>query len=88
MKAVFSKTAGQKIVVSNVGGVLTNQAPITLRNQTRDIKSIEDLNDVSEIEVVAGATLVYNPDNDKYEVRLLTGNDVDIETFDLDGGLF
>lgn len=88
MKATFTKAIAQKIIVSNVGGVLTNQAPITLRNQSRDIKSIEDISDVSVIESIAGATLIYNPLNDKYEVRLMTGNDVDIDTFDLDGGLF
>lgn len=88
MKATFTKAVAQKIVVSNVGGVLTNQAPITLRNQSRDIKSIEDIGDVLPIEVIAGSTLIYNPLNDKYEVRLMTGNDVDIDTFDLDGGLF
>lgn len=88
MKATFTKAVAQKIIVSNVGGVLTNQAPITLRNQSRDIKSIEDIGDVLPVEVVAGSTLIYNPLNDKYEVRLMTGNDVDIDTFDLDGGLF
>lgn len=88
MKASFTKAIAQKIIVSNVGGVLTNQAPITLRNQSRDIRSIEDIGDVSVIEALAGATLIYNPLNDKYEVRLMTGNDVDIDTFDLDGGLF
>lgn len=77
-----------KVVVSNVGGVLTNQAPITLRNQTKDIKSIEDIADVSPLQVEAGATLIYNPLNDKYEVRLMTSADVDFETFDLDGGQF
>lgn len=88
MKATFTKAVAQKVIVSNVGGVLTNQAPITLRNQTRDIKSIEDIPDVSVVEAVSGSTLIYNPLNDKYEVRLMTGNDVDIGTFDLDGGLF
>lgn len=74
------------VKLTNSGGSLQSSTPITLKNQVSEIKSIEDIRDVSEIEVVAGATLVYNSQNDKYEVRKITSED--IGTINLDGGSF
>lgn len=68
-------------------GVLQNAAPITLKNQVTEIRSIEDIADVDEVDVSAGATLVYNPTNDKYEVRKITSEDIS-DNFNLDGGTF
>ena len=72
--------------LTNSGGSLQSSTPITLKNQVSEIKSIEDIRDVSEVEVVAGATLVYNSQNDKYEVRKITSED--IGAINLDGGSF
>lgn len=57
--------------VTNNGGILQPATPITMKNQLREyqINSIEDLPDVSETEVVNGATLVYNANTDLYEVK-------------------
>lgn len=88
MKATIAKHTTQQIKVNSNGGVLQSTTPITLKNQISEIQSIEDIRDVSEVEVVSGSTLVYNPENDKYEVRKLTAEDVNIESFDLDGGTF
>lgn len=74
------------VKLTNSGGSLQSSTPITLKNQVSEIKSIEDIRDVSEIEVVAGATLVYNSENDKYEVRKITSED--IGAINLDGGSF
>ena len=74
------------VKLTNSGGSLQSSTPITLKNQVSEIKSIEDIRDVSEIEVVAGATLIYNSENDKYEVRKITSED--IGTINLDGGSF
>jgi hypothetical protein len=74
------------VKLTNSGGSLQSSTPITLKNQVSEIKSIEDIRDVSEVEVVAGATLVYNSQNDKYEVRKI--NSDDIGTINLDGGSF
>jgi len=74
------------VKLTNSGGSLQSSTPITLKNQVSEIKSIEDIRDVSEIEVVAGATLVYNSENDKYEVRKITSDD--IGAINLDGGSF
>lgn len=72
--------------ITNNNGRLSSAAPITLKNQIQEIRSIEDILDVAEIDVSAGATLVYNPENDKYEVRKLQTED--FETLNLDGGSF
>ena len=72
--------------ITNNNGRLSSAAPITLKNQIQEIRSIEDIADVSEVDVSAGSTLVYNPENDKYEVRKLQSDDFD--TFNLDGGSF
>jgi hypothetical protein len=74
------------VKLTNSGGSLQSSTPITLKNQVSEIKSIEDIRDVSEVEVVAGATLVYNSQNDKYEVRKITSED--IGAINLDGGSF
>ena len=72
--------------ITNNIGRLSSAAPVNLKNQIQEIRSIEDIFDVSEVEVTAGATLVYNPENDKYEVRPLQNEDIDSLT--LDGGTF
>lgn len=72
--------------ITNNNGRLSSAAPITLKNQIQEIRSIEDILDVAEVDVSAGATLVYNPENDKYEVRKLQTED--FETLNLDGGSF
>lgn len=72
--------------ITNNNGRLSAAAPVTLKNQIQEIRSIEDIFDVSEVDVSAGATLVYNPENDKYEVRPLQNEDIGDLT--LDGGTF
>lgn len=72
--------------ITNNNGRLSSAAPITLKNQIQEIRSIEDILDVAEVDVSAGATLVYNSENDKYEVRKLQTED--FETLNLDGGSF
>lgn len=69
----FNATQRIVITVNNNNGKLTNVAPLTLRNQIQEqiFNSIEDLPDVSEVSVTDGATLVYNANNDLYEVKQL-----------------
>ena len=71
--------------IQNNNGRLSSVAPITLKNQIQEIRSIENITDVSVIDVTDGATLIYNSQNDKYEVRQLQVADLNI---DLDGGSF
>lgn len=87
MKVVVAKTTSQNVKVTNTGGILQSTTPITLKNQITEINSIEDIRDVAEVEVVAGSTLVYNPINDKYEVKKITQEDISGD-INLDGGEF
>ena len=87
MKVAIGKTTTQNVKVTNTGGVLQSSTPITLKNQITEINSIEDIKDVAEVEVVAGSTLVYNPINDKYEVKKITQEDISGD-INLDGGEF
>ena len=70
--------------ITNNNGRLSSAAPITLKNQIQEIRSIEDILDVAEVDVTNGATLVYNSQNDKYEVRQLQIEDLGA----IDGGSF
>ncbi len=70
--------------ITNTNGRLSSAAPITLKNQIQEIRSIEDIADVVETDVTDGATLVYNSETDKYEVRQLQIEDLGA----IDGGSF
>ena len=70
--------------ITNNAGRLSSAAPITLKNQIQEIRSIEDILDVAEVDVSNGATLVYNSQNDKYEVKQLQIEDLGA----IDGGSF
>lgn len=70
--------------ITNNNGRLSSAAPITLKNQIQEIRSIEDISDVAEIDVTDGATLIYNSETDKYEVRQLQIEDLGA----IDGGSF
>lgn len=70
--------------ITNNSGRLSSVAPITLKNQIQEIRSIEDIADVAEIDVSDGATLIYNSETDKYEVRQLQIEDLGA----IDGGSF
>lgn len=69
--------------VDNNNGRLSAAQPVTVKNQIQEIRSIQDLPDVDEVNVVDGATLVYNSATDKYEVKL-----IDLGASGLDGGTF
>ena len=85
MKASVPQVLRQNVKVNNLGGTLTTSSPITLKNQVVEINSIQDIADVDEIDVVDGATLIYNSVTDKYEIKLLNADNLQL---DLDGGSF
>lgn len=73
--------SGSNVVISmtrSAGRVSGKVGGITLKNQVREVNSIEDIADIVETNVVNGATLVYNATLDKYEVK----------PPELDGGTF
>jgi hypothetical protein len=89
MKAVLNaRISNTNVTVNKHGESLTTTSPVVLKNQVTELRSIEDIADVSEVDVVAGATIVYNSVNDKYEVRQLTAAEVNITNLGLDGGEF
>jgi hypothetical protein len=71
--------------VNNNNGSLNSTAPVVLKNQITQLRSIEDIADVVETNVADGATLVYNATLDKYEVKLI---DFTQQGLTLDGGSF
>ena len=89
MKAVLNaRISNTNVIVNKHGESLTTTSPVVLKNQVTELRSIEDIADVSEVDVVTGATIVYNSVNDKYEVRQLTAAEVNITNLGLDGGEF
>lgn len=73
--------------ITNNNGRLSAAAPITLKNQIQEIRAIEDFGNVSEVDVRTGSTLIYNSENDKYEVKQLNFSDLAGDV-SLDGGSF
>jgi hypothetical protein len=80
LNATIRTAATIKAKINTTNGIINPTSPITLKNQIQEqvFNSIEDLPDVSEVNVSNNATLVYNASNDLYEVKQL----------DLDGGEF
>lgn len=74
------KTVNNMTARINTSGTITPTLPIVIKNQIQEqiFNSIEDLPDVTEVSVTDGATLVYNANNDLYEVKQIS----------LDGGEF
>jgi hypothetical protein len=84
LKARIVQNTNMVARVTTSGDSLASSKPVTLKNQISEIRSIEDFGDVNEVNVVTGATLVYNATNDKYEVRPLEIEDLG----SIDGGTF
>jgi hypothetical protein len=84
LKARIVQNTSMVARVNATGDSLSSAKPVTLKNQIKEIRSIEDFGDVEEVNVVTGATLVYNSVSDKYEVRPFEISDLGT----LDGGTF
>jgi hypothetical protein len=83
INAKVSSSASYNLKVSNNGGSLTSQKPISLRNVVREgavatIENIENIGNVSTVSKTDGAFLQYNAVTNKYE----------IVQAELDGGTF
>lgn len=82
--SITGRISNNIVAVTKSGGRLDVAAPgVTLKNQINEIRSIEDIADVVETNVVDGATIVYNAALDKYEVK-----PIDLAASGLDGGTF
>ena len=73
--------------VAVVNGVLQPTTPLTIKNQLREyqINSIQDLPDISEVDLTNGAIIVFNSVTGVYEVKPL---DASFITGVIDGGEF
>ena len=86
LKATLNATRSSQIISVNTSAQSLSTVPgVTLRNQIRDINTLEDIQDVVHISQDDGAVLQYNAVTDKYEIKNLdlaqTGLDVDGGTF-------
>lgn len=86
LNAKIVRTSRFVVKVNAENDRLSTSTPITLKNQVSEINSIEDINDVSEVDVTSGSTLVYNANNDLYEIRKISTQD--LGQLDIDGGTF
>ena len=70
MSNVFISKSDFTITVQKTGGRITSTAPMTVKNQIRELRSIEDFEDVNTTQKQDGATFIYNANTGKYEVKL------------------
>ena len=68
------------------GGGTSNTQPVTLKSQARSVNNLADIVDVVESSPQDGFTLVYDSVTDKYIVKQLESQDINITA--LDGGTF
>lgn len=83
---ITGRTSTQTIVVDSTGGRITpvsGGSGVTLKNQQNEIRSIADIGDVVESNLVNGATFQYNTTSEQYEVKPFA-----ITDSNLDGGTF
>lgn len=72
------------IKLNQNNGRLSTRAPVTLRNEkvtgggASSVNSLSDLNDVTEVLKADGSSLVYDSENNRYEIKAQN----------LDGGSF
>lgn len=64
------------------------QTPITLKNISGDIPTVEQLRNINVVTANGGEVLVYNANTHNYDIRDLNLGDVDLNGANLDGGSF
>ena len=70
MSNVFISKSDFTITVQKTGGRITSTAPMTVKNQIRELRSIEDFEDVNTAQKQDGATFIYNAATGKYDIKL------------------
>ena len=83
IKAVVANSSSQstlhKVVVNNLGGVLTPASPFAVKNEIGEniaIAAVDQLVDLELTNKVNTAVPIYNAGVNKYQVRPLTYDDV------------
>ncbi|CAB4143071.1 hypothetical protein UFOVP447_73 [uncultured Caudovirales phage] len=70
MSNVMISKSDFTITVRKDGGRITSTAPMTVKNQIREIRGIDDFENVDTTQKQDGATFIYNATTGKYEVKL------------------
>ena len=70
MSNVMISKSDFTVTVKKDGGRILSTAPITVKNQIREIRGIDDFDNVDTSQKQDGATFVYNATTGKYEVKL------------------
>lgn len=70
MSNVFISRSDYTVTVRKEGGRITSTAPITVKNQIRELRSIEDFDDVNIVSKQEGSMFIYNSVTGKYDVKL------------------
>lgn len=76
-----------KVKVKQDDGRIQSQSPVTVKGLINGIKNIHEIGDVDEVDLVDGATLIYDADSKIYYIKKLNINDLE-GTIDLDYGTF
>ena len=84
---VVARKRDIKVSLNDTAGILDSNIPVTLKNSQvlAGPNRLDRLLDVDASGEIENATLVYNPETDKYIVKKLDLADV---TGNLDGGIF
>ena len=70
MSNVMISKSDFTITVKKEGGRIFSTAPVTVKNQIRELRSIEDFDDVNVVNKTDGSMFIYNSATGKYEVKL------------------
>ena len=70
MSNVFISKSDFTVTVRKEGGRITSTAPMTVKNQIRELRSIEDFDDVNIVSKQEGSMFIYNSATGKYDVKL------------------
>ena len=70
MSNVFISKSDFTVTVRKEGGRITSTAPMTVKNQIRELRSIEDFDDVNVVSKQEGSMFIYNSVTGKYDVKL------------------
>jgi len=75
-----------KAVLRQSSAVVTQQSTLTLKNTLKDQIALKELVNVIEGTPASGDTLIYNAELQKYEVKPISANTINLSG--LDGGTF
>jgi hypothetical protein len=82
--SITGRVTDTVVRVNNVGGsIAPASSGVTLKNKVQEFRTLEDFGNVVTTQLVNGATLVYNSELDKYEIK-----PIDLGATGLDGGSF